>query len=156
LDPIVTSIVTAVAVGATAGLKDDATQAVKDAYERLKTLVTGKYKSTGSSLALLEEKPASDPRKATLAEVLEDAGAQHDAELADRAATLIAIVRKEDPDAARVIGVDLKGIEAAAITLRKVKASGAGATGTRIHDATVSGDITIEDVMAESTNTKNS
>jgi hypothetical protein len=149
LDPIVTSLVTAVAAGAVSAFKDEAKDAIKGAYVGLKTLITGKYPTTSTSLARLEEKPALEGRRTSFAEDLQEAGAYNDAELADRAATLIAIVGKEDPDAARVIGVDLKDIEAAAITLRKVKASGAGATGTRIHGATVSGDITIEDVTAE-------
>ena len=38
VDPI-TSVVTAVALGASAGLTDTATQAVKDAYSGLKTLL---------------------------------------------------------------------------------------------------------------------
>jgi esterase/lipase superfamily enzyme len=146
MEPIVTSIVTALAVGAAAGLKDDATQAVKNAYDRLKTLLTGKYPTTSTSLARVEEKPASDSLKAALAEILEDAGAQHDAELVQHAATLIAVIDKEDPDAARAIGVDLKDFEAANVTLRKVKATGTTATGVRLHSATAHGDITIEDV----------
>jgi hypothetical protein len=154
LDPIVTSIVTAVAAGAVSAFKDDATQAVKKAYAGVKALITGKYQGATSSLALLEEKPASDPRKATLAEVLEDAGAQHDAELVQHAAILIAVIDKEDPDAARAIGVDLKDFEAANVTLRKVKASGTTATGVRLHSATVRGDITIEDVAVEDSNLK--
>jgi hypothetical protein len=94
------------------------------------------------------------PRKATLAEVLEDAGAQHDAELAQHAATLIAVVSNADPDVARAIGVDLKDIEAAAVTLRDIKAIGAGATGIRAHGVKARGDFTIERVTAEDSSKK--
>jgi hypothetical protein len=155
LDPIITSIVTAVSVGAAAGLKEEATQAVKDAYNGFKTLLTGKYKTAGSSLAVLEERPASEPRRAALAEVLQDAGAQRDSDLATHAADLIAVVSRADPDVARVLGVDLKDVEAAVITLRKVKASGTTATAVRIQSTNVRGNITIEDVTAEEVSSKN-
>ena len=148
MDPV-TAIVTALAVGAAAGLKDDATQGVKDAYAGLKALISRKYQSARGSVARLEEKPDLPGRKASVAEDLVAAGAQDDEELAQCAAAVVALVRSKDPDAARTIGVDLKDVDAAAITLRNVRASGRGATGIRGHGIRTAGDITIEGVTAE-------
>ena len=154
VDPMVTDMVTAIAAGAVSAFKDDAKDAVKNAFVGLKTLITGKYPTTATSLAQLEQKPSLAGRRQSLAEDLQEAGASNDDELAGHAATLIAIIGKEDPDAARAIGVDLKDFEAANVTLRKVKASGTTATSVRLHAATVHGDIIIEDVTAENTNLK--
>lgn len=143
------------AAGAVSAFKDDATQAVKAAYAGMKNLITGKYQGATSSLERLEEKPALEGRRTSLAEDLQAAGAYNDAELVERAVTLIAIIGKDDPDAAHTIGIDLKEIEAATITLRNVKASGTNATAVRIHSATVSGDVTMENVTAEGASSKN-
>jgi hypothetical protein len=149
VDPVVTEMVTAVAAGAVSAFKDDAKDAVKNAFVGLKTLITGKYPDAATSLARLEAKPALEGRRTALAEDLDDAGAANDPELAQHAATLVAIISQEDPDAVRAIGVELKDFEAANVTLRNIKASGTTATGVRVHAATVRGDITIEGVTAE-------
>lgn len=67
MDPI-TMIVSAIALGAAAGLKPTAEQAVKDAYAGLKALIQLKYANV--SLAPLEEAPESEARRAVVEEDL--------------------------------------------------------------------------------------
>jgi len=59
MEPI-TAIVTALALGAAAGLKPIAEQAIKDSYAALKALITRKY--AGVNVDLLEQNPASEGR----------------------------------------------------------------------------------------------
>ena len=62
-------VVTAVALGASAGLKDTATQAVKDAYAGLKPLLARRRVDVSG----VERKPDSDTQRAALTETLTDA-----------------------------------------------------------------------------------
>jgi hypothetical protein len=82
-DPI-TLIVGALATGAAAAAKDVVSQAVKDAYNGLKTLIGSKYESkpnVGASLQILEAKPDSSDIQAVVETALRDAGADQDDEI---------------------------------------------------------------------------
>jgi hypothetical protein len=140
MDPI-TLVVTAIALGASAGLKDTATQAVKDAYAGLKTLLAKR----SVDVSAVERKPDSDAQKAALAETLGDVeGAVDDALLAAARAVTEAVADHE-PDAAASIGVDLQGVRAAFLRVASVDATGAG---VRVQDADFSGGIDIGHVRA--------
>ncbi len=79
MDPVVAPLVAALAAGAAAGLKDDAAQAVRDAYSRIKSFLGRKYPTV--DMHPIETKPASSAKQASLAEDLVDSGADRDPEL---------------------------------------------------------------------------
>jgi hypothetical protein len=95
----VTVIETALAAGAGAGMKDAATQAVKDAYAGLKALVLRRIKDTpAGEVTLAEHEKAPDKWSARLAETLANAGADQDQNLVAAAQRLLQLL---DPDGAR-------------------------------------------------------
>jgi hypothetical protein len=79
VDPVITPIAAAIAAGAAAGLKDDATQAVRDAFGALKSFLGGKYPKV--DLGPLEAKPDSHAKQMSLAEDLADTKADRDSEV---------------------------------------------------------------------------
>lgn len=94
MDPI-TLIVSALAAGAAAGAGGVATQAIQDAYNGLKSLITRKFAGKGgvqNAVATLETKPDSPSRQGVLAEELQAAGAGQDQELAVLAQKLLDLV----------------------------------------------------------------
>ena len=75
MDPI-TLIVTALAAGAAAGMRDTASSVVKDAYTGLKALVRkGLSGSPDGELVLARHEQAPETWRAPLAAVLDEAGA---------------------------------------------------------------------------------
>ncbi|HYR10005.1 MAG TPA: hypothetical protein VEQ60_19685 [Longimicrobium sp.] len=120
----VTLLVAAVAAGAAAALKDTASQAVRDAYAALKTVLQKRY--AGVDLHPVEQKPASLPKRESLAEDLTAAGAATDAELASLARQLLDVIDRHDPGAGREIGVDISGLRAAALRIHDVRGGDAG------------------------------
>jgi hypothetical protein len=145
MDPI-TIIVTALALGAAAGLQLTAEQAVKDAYAGIKRLIQDKYQQV--SVALLEADPASEARQNVVKEDLAKAKADQDEEVLRQAQALLDVIEKHAPEAAEVVGVDLKDIKGASLTLQNIIAAGSRATGVRAKGVEVSGDIEIKDVQA--------
>lgn len=133
----------AVAVGAAAGLGDAAKQAVVDAYQKLKGVVSGRYGQVG--VELLEQQPDSEARRAVLVEDLQRAGADGDGELLAAAQALIEVVRAHEAAAGVAVGVDLERVEAAALRIREVSSTGAG---VRVVDGSFEGDIEIGSVQA--------
>src|SRR4051794_27100429 len=78
MDPV-TLIVAALAAGAGAGLKDTATQVIKDAYAGLKALVLRRVKDTpAGEVAVTEHEKDPQTWSAPLAKTLTTAGADHD------------------------------------------------------------------------------
>ena len=147
MDPL-TLIVTAAALGAAAGLKPVAEQAVKDAYAGLKTLIQRKYKSV--DLALLESDPASDARKAVVREELQKTAAPTDEELLRAAQTVVQTVEKHDPASAATVNIKLEDIKAAAsVRIEELIAFGAGASVTvDAKKVEAGGDFVIKGVQA--------
>jgi hypothetical protein len=143
MEPI-TSIVMALALGAAAGLKPVAAQAIKDGYAGLKALITRKYAQV--KVDQLEANPTSKNRRGVVEEELAAAGADQDAEVLRQAQALLEAIRHQAPETATAIGVELKDIEGAALAIRRVTAAG---TGVKVERAKMSGDITIEDVTAQ-------
>lgn len=144
MDPI-TIIVTALALGAAAGLKPTAERAVKDAYAGIKKLIQDKYQQI--NLPLLEGDPASKGRQEVVKEELAKAKADQDEAVLRQAQTLLDAIQKHAPAAAGAIGVDLEEIKGASLKIANIIASG---TGVKIKKAEMSGDIEIKGVRAGS------
>jgi hypothetical protein len=142
VDPV-TIIVSAIALGAAAGFKDSAAQAVKDAYAGLKRLITDRYR--GVDVTPVESKPDSEPKRGSLAEDLDAAGAGRDEDLLEAARQVIAEVKAHEADVGPALGIDLERVEAASLQVRNVDAEG---TGVRVRDGKFSGDMIIDGVRA--------
>lgn len=145
MDPITTFIVTALAAGAAAGLTATAEQAVKDAYSGIKQWIQDRY--AGVELAVLEKDPKSATRRDLLAEELQAANADTDAELVAKVQELVDLLA-QNPDAtkaAATVGIDIANVRAAGLKIKSVRSSG---TGVRVTDSTFEGDIDIGDVIA--------
>jgi hypothetical protein len=145
VDPVITPIVTAIAVGAVAGLRDSATQAVRDAYGAVRSLLNATYPSI--ELKQIEEKPTSQPRRESLAEDLVEAGAGEDRDLLRLVRALVEAVRRDDPGAGATARVDLEDVEARVMAIRDVTSSGGNAE-VRVTGARVEEDLMIEGVHA--------
>lgn len=116
---------------------------VKNAYDTLKTLIKARYPHV--SVEQIEQAPASKARQAVAEEDLTAAGAGQDAELAAAARKLVELIQKQAPDAAQIIGVDLKDVSAANLRLADIAAAGGG---VKIERSTFTGDIEIRGVRA--------
>jgi hypothetical protein len=123
MEPI-TAIVTALALGAAAGLKPAAEQAIKDSYTALKALITRKYAQV--PVDQLEANPSSKSRRGVVEEDLAAAQADHDPEVLQHAQALLEAIQRQEPHTAAAIGVDLQDIEGAALAIRRVTATGTG------------------------------
>ena len=144
MDPITAAIVTALSAGAAAGGKEIATTAIKDAYAGLKGWIQSHYANV--SVEQLEKQPTSKARQDVVGEDLEREGASTDTKLAELARTVVELIRKENHDATRSIGVDVGALDQANVTFGKVLA-GTAATGVRIERA-VGGSLHFGDVTA--------
>ena len=142
MDPV-TVVVSAIAVGAVAGLREAATDAVKDAYAALKRLVVDRYADV--DLGAVERRPDSPAKRQSLTEDLVAEGAADDADLLAAARAMLAAVREYASSAAGVVGVDLDEIEAAAVHIADVTST---QTGVKVRRATVAGAIDIRNVRA--------
>jgi hypothetical protein len=140
MDPV-SMIAAAIAMGAAAGLKDTASQAVCDAYAGLKALIKRHYAHI--DVTPVEAKPESTAKRASLAEDLASAGAGENPEILEGARALVEAVKASDPQAALNIGVDLDNVSAASVSIRGVKA---GDVGVRARDSTITGALDIENV----------
>ena len=141
MDPI-SSIVTALACGAIAGLKPTAEQIVKDSYNGLKQLIQRKYKESRGSLELLEKDPESDLKKQVVEEDLKKTDIRDDIEVLQKVQELLAAIQST-PSENKEVAVFLEQVEAASLTINKVISSH---TGVHVKDAKFKGDINISDV----------
>jgi hypothetical protein len=92
MDPV-TLIVTALAAGAASALQDGTSAAVKDAYARLKALVTGRFAGRAKAeLVLAEHQATPQTWEKPLAAELSAAGAEGDADLVAAAQVLMSLV----------------------------------------------------------------
>ncbi|MFE3024012.1 hypothetical protein [Nocardia tengchongensis] len=143
LETVPEIVAEAVAAGAAAGLKETAKVAIKDAYQQVKTLITGRYGQV--DVTAVELRPASEHRRNELAEDLTAAGAGGDGELLAAAQALLAAVRAHEAAAGTAVGVDLERVQAAALRIREVESTG---TGVRVVDGHFDGDIDLGSVRA--------
>lgn len=140
MDPV-TLVVSAVAVGAAAGVTDTAAQAVKDAYAGLKRLLGRR----GVDVAAVERRPDSTVQRAALHETLSELGA--DAELLTAAQGLVDAVRENAPSVGPALGIDLDQVEAEFLRVQRVRSEG---TGVSVRRSRFRGGIEIGDVDAGS------
>jgi hypothetical protein len=144
VEPTTTAIVTALSTGAAFVAKEAATQAVKDAYNRLKRWLESHYKDV--SFEQLEAQPTSNARQEVVGRDLEREGASEDTELVNRARTVVQLVQEQALDVARSIGVDLGELHQANVTFGSVLA-GKGATGVKVDEVT-GGSVSFGDITA--------
>ncbi len=145
MDPIALTV-SAIALGAKAGLKDTAKKVVSDAYDGVKRLIQRKFQSV--DLNLIEQDPQSKRQRAVIEEDLLAAGADKDEELLQLVSELILIVETHAPSAAQAVGIILEDAKAASIRISNVIASG---TGIQARKVEASGDIQITGVRAGQT-----
>jgi hypothetical protein len=144
MDPI-TIIVSALVAGASAGLKDTVSGAIKDAYTGLKSLLVKRFPAL--DVSAVERMPGSPVKQESLKEDLSLMGGVTDAdsELLAAAERLIQAVGSHDPEAAAAVGINLYDVQAGALTIKSVRASGGGVI---VQKGRFSGDIEIGDVEA--------
>jgi hypothetical protein len=106
-------------MGAAAGLKDTAAQAVKDAYAKLKGLIRTRY--PGVSIDQLEQQPTSKARQGVVGDDLERAS--NDPQIVALARELIAVIEKHAPDLSQAVGVRINEVEQAKMTFDNVIAT---------------------------------
>ena len=94
VDPV-TIVVTALAAGTGAGLKDSASAAVMDAYGGLKSLARKRLAGRGSEMVVDRHAEVPEAWKDALASELSAAGAQDDGKLVAAALNLLSLVDKE-------------------------------------------------------------
>jgi ParB-like chromosome segregation protein Spo0J len=136
-------IASALAAGALEGLRPTAEQAVKDAYQAIKSFLSRKYSAV--SLTAVEGMPESAAKRASLAEDIAVAKADRDAELSQLVQTLVDALKHDSARIKTAIGVDLANISAKNLKISDVDSTG---DGVRIHGAKVDQDITIRGVHA--------
>jgi hypothetical protein len=110
MESIAAVIATALALGASEGLKDTAAQAIKDAYEASKDTLINNYR-------LPVDDPDSEPRKAVVEQDLARTGADKDEEVIARTKELIEAVRTRAPEAAAALHLTVEDLQAAEVQL---------------------------------------
>jgi hypothetical protein len=148
MEPITTLIVTAAALGAAAGLKPTAEQAVKDTYAAFKRIITdhyGDYRDLIGSLEFLSKKPEDSSRQATFKNELTNAGATDDSELIQAAKAIHIAVETHSPETPTAIGMDIEELKAAVLEAENVKA-GESSTAVRIKKAEIEGSASFKNI----------
>ncbi len=140
---VVTTIVTALALGAATGIKSVAEKGVKDAYNILKSLISSKYPDVG--IESLEKKPNSEIKRKAVEEDLVDAGADKNIEVLQQAKVLLERFANLPVESQPAIGVNLEKVKAAALKIEDIIATG---TGVNVQEGEFSGDIEIKQVRA--------
>ena len=140
MDPI-SLVVAAVVLGASAGLTEAASQVVRDAYTGLKALLSGRAVDVSG----VERKPKSETQRAALTKTLTDTPQVVDDEVLAAARAVTDAVAAHDPEAARLVGVSLRDVQAEFVKIGSVTSSGDGvvAEGVRL-----AGGFTVEEVRA--------
>ena len=141
MEPVSTTIATALALGAAAGLKPTAEQFIKDAYSGLKEIIKRKYQHV--SVELLESDPASKSRQSVVSEDLEKSDATQDEEVLRQVKILLDAIQTKVPEVVTAIGVDLEDVKGASLHIGDIISSG---TGVKVRHAEFSGDIEIKGV----------
>lgn len=140
---IVQTIAAALALGAAAGLKETTTQAVKDGYAALRNALNRDLPTVVPGVEQLEQLPDSRARRAVVEEDLAKCGPEKLEELGFLVSELLARMDESASQEADQIGVDLKGLRAAALRISDIRSGGSG---VRVENADVSGDVEISGV----------
>ena len=107
MDPV-TAIVSAIVAGATAALKPTTEQAIKDAYQGLKSIIVNKWKNL--NLSGIESTPDSKGQKLVIEEEIAKSDAGNDQQLIAAAQQLLSTIQQKDPDILLKIGLKLNDI----------------------------------------------
>ena len=153
MEPITTTIVAAIALGASQGLKDTAAQAVKESWTALKKLIQDRYQDNDDvtdAIDYVQKKPEAEARRQMLANALEEAGASHDQELAGSAEKLLAAVEEYSPALAAGIGMDINILKAARLDVSNVLAAQDGGIGVKIGTAEIEGTASFSNIGGRS------
>ena len=108
----------AIATGAATGLHNTANLVIKDAYEALRQYIQFKYDKV--NLELLETQPDSDEERSVLEYELKKYDADKDLELIRLSNKMIEVVRLREPDTYKSIGVRLKDVDLAILSVKKI------------------------------------
>lgn len=140
MDPI-TLVVTAIALGASAGLNETAASAVKDGYATLKAVLGRRQVDVTN----VEQAPESLSERVALRETLAERSNVVDEEVLAAARHLTEAVAEHDAAVGRIVGVDLADIQAEFLRVGSVASSG---DGIRVRTARLSGGLSIDRVEA--------
>jgi hypothetical protein len=135
MEPISTTIVAALVAGATTALKGVATQAVTDAYDGLKRIITDRYKRK-AAIDNIEEDPESTSGQESLKEALDKTGAANDPEVIAKARSLTEALTALPQEAVAAAGLDIERFKAANAVFENIQASG---TAVHMRDVEVGG-----------------
>lgn len=141
-------LVTALSVGAAAGLQNATEQVVKEVYQKLKSLLAQRYPAV--HVDLLETAPTSEARKAVIREELEQTDAAGDRELVLCAQSLLRKLNADAFDMQMASGVSLEQVRVGAsarIEDIDVQAPHSGSvSGVHVKDVKVKEDLVISKV----------
>src|SRR5262245_38752363 len=121
-------IVGALVPGAVAATKDAATQAIKDGYSALKSLIVRKFgqqSDVEGAVKQLEGNPNSKPRQDVVQEEMEKTSAAQDQEIVAQAKALLDLLKQQGQISESQYSVIVSGSGAAAVGDHAV-AAGAG------------------------------
>jgi hypothetical protein len=144
MDPIATTIVSALVGGAIAALNGIASKAVRDAYDSLKALIAERYKRK-ATIEAVEEDPTSETQQKAAAEALQKSGALSDEDVLKTAHALAIALTNLPSGQAAALGLDMERFKAASVQIRNVISTG---TAVRLRDVEVKGDFLTENVHA--------
>lgn len=136
-------IVSALVLGASAGIKGIAETSIIDAYNTLSNIIKNKYKEN-INLGLLEKSPDSASRQAVVKEDIISCGADKDSEILLAVSSLLDVVVKFRNQHPSLIGVSIDDVQAFNIRIKDVISEGSGVV---IQRAKIKGDIQIEGVV---------
>lgn len=134
-------IVSALALGASAGVKYVAESGLKDAYDALKELIRRKYPNV--FMDRLEKMPTSEKQREAVEEDIQNSGANRDKDVIVAAQQLIEKINEISPELLPVFGVNLEAVRATSISIEDITSSG---TGVQIKESEFKGDINIKKV----------
>ncbi len=140
----VSAIVLSLALGAEAAAgKAVVAEIVKDAYAKVKGIITSRFSSV--PLSIIEASPESGTPRAVLEEDLAKLHADRDTELVAAAQRLIELITQHSPQTLGATGITIEDAEAANIRLSKIISSGHGII---IKHTKTTGDIVVDGVEA--------
>jgi hypothetical protein len=143
MDPVA-AIVSALVAGATAAASQTATQAIKDAYQALKTILVDTYKIASTSL--LEKKPSDKAyREAVHTELKETHGVATDKAVLEGAKAVSDAVSQASPAKLGAWGVDVGTLKAAGdVIAERISGTGGGFKADEIESG---GSVRFSDVV---------
>jgi hypothetical protein len=140
MDPA-TLIVSALALGASAGVKYIAETGIKETYNILKNLIKQKYPDV--FIDRMEKNPSSDKQRQAVEEDIQNSGADKDKDIVLAAQKLIEKINEIVPETLQVFGVNIEDVRATSIAIEDISSSG---TGVQIKGSEFKGDIDIKKV----------